>query len=221
MENEVRSYEGIEKYYEVVEITVNKIYNTARKSGAKAIQPTLKEELRQAGMVALLECWNNYDKSTGASFKTFSYYRVKGALLDYLRGEDTVSRSTRASLKLITHNADDNTFSSDTLNQDQIDTAVKRSTVIHQFGIISDNNSEQETTFDVEDTTDKYTNIEALETVKSIMKRCPLTEREQYIINNHYFLEQNLYDIGAELGITESRVSQIHKECLGKMKQYV
>jgi RNA polymerase sigma factor (sigma-70 family) len=74
---------------------------------------------------------------------------------------------------------------------------------------------------DFEDTTDRYLNIEDKETLKSLLKACPLTEREKAIIDGHYFKDKRLYDIGRELGITESRISQLHKETLNKLAKYV
>ena len=221
-----KGYDGIEAFFEIVDISTNKIYNAAKRTGAKAVQPELKEELHQCGMVALMEAWNNYDSAKEASFKTYAYYRVRGAMLDFLRGQDTVSRSTRAALKLITHNADNNTFSSDTLTREQINTAVKRSTIVQQFSAMKypdgkEGDSAQNLVLDVEDTNNRYINIEAQETINTLFKKCPLTDRERIIINNHYFDEKNLYDIGKELDITESRVSQIHKEALSKLAKYV
>ena len=221
---EIKDYSGIEAYYDVVNISVNKIYNTARrKSGSNAVQPELRDELYQAGMIALVEAWNNYDAAKKASFKTYSYYRVRGAMIDYLRNEDSCSRATRASLKCITHNAD-NTFSSTTLTLAQINTALKRSTIVQQFGISKDviqKTRFQDIATDFQDNTNDYVGIEAKQTLASMFKRCPLTDREKTIINSHYFEEKNLHTIGDELNITESRVSQIHKEILGKLAKYV
>ena len=221
--NPIKSYEGIEKYFDVVRISTNKVFHSAKKSGAKAVQPGLKEELYQTGMVALIEAWNNFDPSKDTSFKTYSYYRVKGSLLDFLRAEDTCSRSTRASLKLIKHDSDTNTFSSDTLTRDQINTAIKRSTIVHQFGSIPNTDKQHnqiDGQLDVEDTSNKYLYIEAKETVKKLLEKCPLTEREQIIVNQHYFEEKTLLEIGKHLDITESRVSQLHKEALEKLRNH-
>ena len=214
-----KEYKNIEQYFDVVESSVNKIYNEARRSGSKAIQPELKEELQQICMVSLLETYNNFDTAKDCSFRTYAWYRVRGALLDYLRSQDTVSRSTRAALKLIKHDDTTNTFSSDVLTQKQVDTAVKKSTIVSQFSMAEDGDTA--TVMDFADTIDTYSDIEAKETLKSVLKACPLTEREQAIITGHYFDDKRLYDIGKELGITESRISQLHKDTLNKLAKYV
>ena len=224
-DNVVRDYTGIEPYYDIVKISANKVFNAARKSGARAVQPELKQELYQIGTIALLEAWNNYNTDKEASFKTYAYYRVKGSLIDYLRSQDTVSRSTRASLKLIYHDADTNTFSSDVLTDDQINLAVKRSTIVHQFGTITNYMSNTapviDVHLDIEDSTNKYAKIDIKETISKALKSCPLTDRELAIILQHYFEEKTLFQIGQNLDLTESRISQLHKEALSKMKEYV
>jgi RNA polymerase sigma factor FliA len=218
-------YQNIEKYFNIVEVSMNKIYNTAKKSGNKAIQPELKEELYQIGMISLLETWNRFDKTKEASFRTYAFYRVRGAMLDFLRSQDTVSRSTRTALKLITHNSDNNTFTSKTLTREQIDAAVKKSTTICQFGLTTeagtDTNSDMIPIANFADTVDTYKEFENKETLQTLFKICSLTDREYKIIYDHYFLDKNLYEIGEELSITESRISQLHKACLAKLAKYI
>jgi len=216
------NYKGIENYFDVVEVSATKIYNTARRSGAKAVQVELKEELKQAGYVALMEAWKKFDDKSGASFRTYSYYRVRGSMLDFLRSSDTCSRSVRAALKQITHDNNNNTFSSTTLTQDEVNTAVRRSTTVSQFDLVDNGHPDSNNTVDFADTNDNsYTSIEAKETLKSLMKACPLTDRERIIIEEHYFQDKNLFEIGKILDLTESRVSQLHKETLTKMSKYV
>lgn len=218
------NYTGIENYFDVVEVSANKIYNTARRSGAKAIQVELKEELKQAGYIALMEAWRKFDDKSAASFRTYSYYRVRGSMLDFLRSSDTCSRSVRAALKQITHDTNNNTFTSDTLTQDEVNTAVRRSTVVSQFDLVDGNHGDNDNNnaVDFADTNDNsYKNFEINETLKSMLKTCPLTDRERIIIDEHYFNDKNLFEIGKVLDLTESRVSQLHKSCLEKLSKYV
>ena len=225
LQNEIKDYTGIEEYYTLVNICASRIFGRAKKravnSGNVAVQHSIKKDLQQAGMVALMEAWNNFDDTKKCSFKTYSWYKIKGAMLDYLRNEDTCSRSTRTALKLIRHNTEDNTFTSDTLSDDQINETIKKSTVLYQFSS-SDTTSElSEQTYQIEDDDNGYEDIETRETIKNIMKSCELTDREHAIIKGHYFKDQKLYEIGIELGLTESRVSQLHKEALSKLKRYI
>ena len=53
------------------------------------------EDLESAGLVGLVEALNHYDASTGAAFMTYAYLRVRGAVVDYLRGLDVLSLDKR------------------------------------------------------------------------------------------------------------------------------
>jgi len=213
-------YSGIENYFEVVEVSANKIYNSARRSGAKAIQVELKEELKQVGYIALMEAWKKFDDKAGASFRTYSYYRVRGSMLDFLRSSDTCSRSVRAALKQITHDSNTNTFSSETLTQELVNKAVKNSTTVSQFDLTDSGNGN--VVVDFADTTNSdCETFETNETLKNVLKTCPLSDRERVIITEHYFNDKNLFEIGKILDLTESRVSQVHKGLLDKLKKYI
>lgn len=213
------TYEGLDKYFDMVKISATKIYNTAKKSGAKAVQPELKEDLYQSGMIALMEAWNNYDPSKEASFRTYAFYRIRGAMLDYLRNEDTVSRSTRAALKKIETNIN-NTMTSSELTDEEIAKTIKNSVVVFQY--ISPNETDgSESPMEFPDSTDHFKAVEAQETISKLFKICPLTEKEKAVVQDHYFQNKNFSAIGDSLGITESRVSQIHKTALKKLAKYV
>lgn len=216
---EAVSYEGLDKYFDMVKISAAKIYNTAKKSGAKAVQPELKDDLYQSGMVALMEAWANFDPTKETSFRTYAFYRIRGAMLDYLRGEDTVSRSTRAALKKIETNIN-NTMTSTELSDDEVAKAIRNSVVVFQY--ISPSEDEgSEVSMEFPDTSDQYKSIEAQETITKLFKICPLTEKEKTVLNDHYFGNKNFSTIGESLSITESRVSQIHKAALKKLATYV
>lgn len=213
------TYDGLDKYFDMVKISAAKIYNTAKRSGAKAVQPELKDDLYQSGMIALMEAWNNYDPSKEASFRTYAFYRIRGAMLDHLRNEDTVSRSTRAALKKIETNIN-NTMTSSELSDEEIAKTIKNSVVVFQYLSPSDSDTEGPHT-DFPDTTDTYKVVEAQETISKLFKICPLTDKEKTVIQDHYFNSKNFSAIGESLGITESRISQIHKAALKKLSKYV
>lgn len=212
------SYEGLDKYFDMVVISASKIYNAAKRSGAKAVQPDLQDELYSSGMLALLEAWKNFDKNRNASFRTYAFYRIRGAMLDHLRNEDTVSRSVRAKLKKLVLDIDNN-VTSEELSQEQIDKTLRQSIAVFQFLDPSTNDDAPE--MDFRDEYEYHETINTSETVSKLFKLCPLTNNEIAIIKGHYFNNLNFSVIGKELGITESRVSQIHKAALQKLEKYV
>lgn len=220
------SYEGIEKYFNIVNISASNIYGVAKKSGARAIQPELKDELESSGMVALLEAWNKFDpehkdtfQGKKTSFKTFAFYRVRGAMLDHLRNEDTVSRSVRAKIKKLVTDLDNNVSSLE-LSQEEINKTLKQSVALFQF-LSSTDSEDQEISMDFADESNYQCDIDTQETVSKLLKLCPLTPKENTVIKEHYFNNKNFLLIGQQLGITESRISQIHKAALKKLETYV
>ena len=216
-------YTGIDKYYDIVNISASSIYNVARKSGVKAIQPELKRELQASGMVALLEAWNSFDKDKKTTFKTYAFYRIRGAMFDHLRYEDTVSRSIRSKLKTIVLGLD-KTISSEQLSQKQIDSTLKQSTTVLQFlptNEIETLNGKSESQMDFPDESNHQCDIDIQETVNKLLALCPLLERERLIIYEYYFNDKSFSSIGQELNITESRVSQVHRAAIMKLEQYV
>ncbi len=68
-----------------------------------------------------------------------------------------------------------------------------------------------------EDTAQKVEKDELMEMVQSILST--FNEREQMIIQLYYFEELNLKEISEVLDISESRISQIHKKLLAKIKE--
>jgi RNA polymerase sigma factor for flagellar operon FliA len=57
------------------------------------------DDMQQAGLLGLLQALDNYDPDNGAKFVTFAYLRVRGALVDFLRQFDTMSRRQRTRLR--------------------------------------------------------------------------------------------------------------------------
>lgn len=221
MDKTTISYDGLESYFDMVKISASKVYNTAKKSGAKAVQPELHDDLYQSGMIALMEAWAKYDPSEGASFRTYAFYRIRGAMLDYLRGLDTVSRSTRMALKKIETNLD-NTMTSSELSDEDISKTIRNSVVVFQYiAPSSDSGEGSSAAVEFPDSENKYKEIEAKETVSKLFKICPLTEKERVVVNDYYFMNKNFAEIGKSLEITESRISQIHNAALKKLAKYV
>lgn len=60
----------------------------------------LMDDLIQAGTMGLLEAGRRYDPNRGFNFKTFAEFRIRGAILDYLRGNDIIPRSIRDKKKV-------------------------------------------------------------------------------------------------------------------------
>lgn len=219
MENVIKSYEGLDQYFDMVKISANKIYSNAKKSGAKAVQPELREDLYQSGMIALLEAWQKFEPEK-ASFRTYAFYRIRGAMLDKLRNEDTVSRSTRTALKKMDIDLND-VMTSTELSEEEVNKAIKNSIIVFQFATPDDGYEETASTIQFLDPENPYRETDMQETVKKLLTACPLSGKEKTVITEYYFNDKTFAVIGNELDITESRVSQIHRAAISKLKHYV
>lgn len=183
-------------------------------------------DLSAIGTEELIKLARRYDESLNDSFWGYAKKRVYGAMLDYLRSLDIVSRSSRKLIKAI-------------------DYAVEEYRVIH-----NEEPSDEELALIIGEDIDKiheariassiYTvmplhdqlqvgdeglalaNIERdelVDVIKTVLGS--YSEREQMIIQLYYFEELSLKEISDVLSITESRISQIHKSVIHKIKESV
>lgn len=189
------------------------------------------EDIVNHGVLALIECIDRFDHSRGVQFDTYASIRVRGSIIDYLRKNDWIPRDVRkASIQI------ENAYAElqNLLNRSPNDEEVAESLGIglddfHKMrsqgsGLYtlsyeellneSYNFKEPESSIKVPEQNiqdDELKNMIAL----SIDK---LDEKERLIISLYYYEELKLKEIAAVLGITASRVSQIHTRALIKMK---
>ena len=145
-------------------------------------------------------------------------------MLDFLRSLDTMSRSNRRLIKLVDqeitaylgeHGEEpDDAYLAKILNEDIEKIAEARNSAMI-VSVMSLN--EQITVLSGEDTAQKVEKDQLLEMVHAIL--ATFGEREQMIIQLYYFEELNLKEISEILEISESRISQIHKKLLAKIKE--
>jgi len=175
------------------------------------------------GTEEMIKLSRRYDKTQNDSFWGFGRKRVNGSMLDYLRSLDVMSRANRSLIKAVDKQIDrylsehgeepDNEYLASVLeeNLDKINDARNGNMIIALMPI-----NEQITIYSDEDTVETVEKDELIEIIKSILDK--FNEREQLIIQLYYFEELNLKEISNILEISESRISQIHKKLLGKIK---
>ena len=175
------------------------------------------------GTEEMIKLSRRYDKTQNDSFWGFGRKRVNGSMLDYLRSLDVMSRANRSLIKAVDKQIDrylsehgeepDNEYLASVLeeNLDKISDARNGNMIIALMPI-----NEQITIYSDEDTVEIVEKDELIEIIKSILDK--FNEREQLIIQLYYFEELNLKEISNILEISESRISQIHKKLLGKIK---
>lgn len=183
-------------------------------------------DLSAIGTEELVKLARRYDEKQNDSFWGYAKTRVYGAMLDYLRSLDILSRSNRRLVKeinraveiyLVEHEQEPSDSElAEILEQDEHK--------IHEARIASDIYTvmplhDQLNEGDSGATLDRIEREELVEVIKSVLMR--YNEREQMIIQLYYFEELTLKEISEILGITESRISQIHKSVIRKIREAV
>ncbi|MFM5868296.1 lateral flagellar system RNA polymerase sigma factor LafS [Aeromonas caviae] len=182
-----------------------------------------QEDMEQVGMMGLLEAWRRYGGEPDAQFESYAFKRVRGAMLDELRRLDWRPRQLRQQVH--GHNQ------------------VQR----ELFNRLGRNPTEQELAQALSCTVEEVRQLayasqaEALQSLEEWLEnggRAPASEsddqdlamtlgkvlgtldkREQLLLSLYYQQELNMKEIALVLGLTESRVCQLHKQCVLQLKQ--
>ena len=183
------------------------------------------DDLIQEGLIGLLNVRERYDPSRGASFFTFAMKRVRGAMYDYLRKIDWIPRNTRHLMKkvegaMIELQSEDGEFPSSERIQKHLGLSEKEVTLaLNEMSRRQLLNLDDFTEFFSSTTNtpeENYFKEELTEQLKEEIKE--LKERERQILSLYYVEELNFKEIAEILSVTESRISQIHRSIMLKLK---
>ena len=198
--------------------------------------PIELDDLINSGALGLLDALDKFDSSKNTTFGTYVEFRIRGAILDQLRGLDPVSRTVREKsnrlqrttreLELKLGRPPESNEIADAMEislPDYYDLLheVRSVNLVSLDGPRGNGDDEGRGTLadviedaraDLPDATlDKKEAI----TVLAEAIQTSLPERLRNVLIMYYYREMNLKEIGAVLGVTESRVSQLHTEaCL-------
>ena len=184
------------------------------------------DDLIQSGMLGLLEAAKNFDSSQGASFETYAGIRIRGAMLDEIRLGDWTPRSVHRKAREMNHaikKIEDRKLGSATdaeiaeemgVSLDEFNQILRNSAVSKVFSV-DDSEVEQDYNGSIATKVQPetiFTREELAGALEQIIDGLP--EREKLVISFYYEEEMNLREIGEVLGVSESRVSQIHGKAL-------
>jgi len=189
-------------------------------------------DLIQAGMIGLLEAAKNYAPGRAANFETFAGIRIRGAMLDELRKTDWTPRSVYRRLR----------DAMEAMRQIEAETGREagEAEVAQRMGIsaseysqimadasrsrvlsLDESDDEDGPGFEVSDEqagTPASRHEEEDRRVALAEAIEGLPEREKLLMSLYYDEELNLKEIGAVLGVTESRVCQLHGQALTRLR---
>jgi RNA polymerase sigma factor for flagellar operon FliA len=181
-------------------------------------------DLSAIGTEELIKLARRYDEKLNDSFWGYAKKRVYGAMLDYLRSLDILSRASRKLVKQIDYAVEEYRLTHDEEPSDEELAAILDEDIdkIHEARIASNIYTVMplHDQLQVGDEGAALAQIEKDELVEVIKKvLSTYKEREQMIIQLYYFEELTLKEISNILNITESRISQIHKSVIQKIKE--
>ncbi|ROQ19962.1 RNA polymerase sigma-28 (SigD/FliA/WhiG) subunit [Marinimicrobium koreense] len=192
------------------------------------------DDLIQAGMIGLIEASQKYDASKGASFETYAGIRIRGAIVDEMRRGDWAPRSVHRNARRISEaigvvEARTGRDAQDAEVADELGIELDE-----YFDMLRDASASRlfsyEETFGDDDTSQHMAGpgsehaspldgIQRAALKQSLAQAITqLPEREKLVLALYYDEELNLKEIGQVLGVSESRVSQIHSQAALRLR---
>jgi RNA polymerase sigma factor for flagellar operon FliA len=197
------------------------------------------DDLIQVGLIGLSDALTRYEVTQGVQFETFATQRIRGAMLDELRENDWMSRSSRKSQKDIEHAV--------RRAEQRLGRAPLESEIADELGMSlqdyqallgkvrgaqlvyledmgrSGGDDEGGEGFLDRNVADEGADPVALlrdQGIRSALVAAikQLPEREQFVMGMYYEEDMNLREIAAVLGVTESRVCQLHSQAIARLR---
>jgi len=222
-DNDIRN-DLLMEYIPLVKKVVNRLYQPFK-------QKNEYEDFISCGVLGLMDAFDRYNPTKGASFETYAQIRIRGEIIDYMRSLDWAPVQTRIRIKKVAAAYDELSqvenrmvselevadylgISEDSLNEIQkesyflnvikIEEMINESYCQKEFAT-----QENQIQNDIEQKDFKEKLIKAISSLK---------DREQKIMSLYYVEEMTLKEIGEILDLTESRVCQIHSTVLNKLR---
>lgn len=194
------------------------------------------DDLIQAGMIGLLDAVNRYEDNHGAQFETYAVQRIRGSMLDELRSSDWLPRGVRQNMRKLENAMNE---IQQILGRPPLEAEVAKQLKLsldeyqqllgesagHQLIYYEDfydtdsrehfldhfrsNNASADPLQDLLDGDFRDAVIYAINS---------LPEREKMLMGLYYEQELNLKEIGAVMGVSESRVSQLHSQAVARLR---
>lgn len=196
------------------------------------------DDLIQAGMIGLIEAARNYDSTQGAAFETYAGIRIRGAIIDEVRRNGwaprSVHRKSREAAQAVRSiEAVEGREATDKEVADALEVTLEEYRKIvseaSSHRLLSLDEEEDGAVMQVEAKNDERTNpflgVQMDKYRDALLAAVELLpEREQLVMSLYYDEEMNLREIGEVLGVSESRVCQIHGQAIirlqSKMKSW-
>jgi RNA polymerase sigma factor FliA len=217
------------------------VVKTARRLQGRLPANVETDELIQAGMIGLEDAMSRFDDQRGATFGTYASRRIEGAMLDALRSNDTLSRETRVQQRKIRaavhaleqrlgrapragEVAEKLGWTLDEFHRSMVDAGAagmrKDDLPLDESEHDSWIESEADDDVMVDEHADPMRFLQMRQRLEGLSRAFEsLSEREQYVMETIYERGLGLKEAAQPLGVTESRISQIHQGAIAKLRK--
>ncbi len=195
------------------------------------------DDLVQNGMLGLLDALDRYEDSYGAQFETYASQRIRGAMLDGLRENDWLPRNLRKEMRKVEsailgleHQLGRSPSEGEIAERLEISLPQYQKTLQeargHQLVYLEDFRGEDDSDYLEHHLTDNDVDPAGILEDKKLRQQLAsaideLPERERLLMALYYEEELNLREIGAVLGVTESRVCQLHSQAVSRLRAHI
>jgi RNA polymerase sigma factor for flagellar operon FliA len=193
------------------------------------------DDLIQVGLIGLSEALTRFESTQGVQFETFATQRIRGAMIDELRENDWMSRGSRKSQKEIEqaltrleHRLGRSPSESEIAEELGMDLADYQALLYKVKGTQLVYLEDMSGGDDEEGFLDRHmvdNDADPMQLLRNERLRGALVdaikglpEREQYVMSMYYEQDMNLKEIAAVLGVTESRVCQLHSQSIARLR---
>jgi RNA polymerase sigma factor for flagellar operon FliA len=193
------------------------------------------DDLVQAGMIGLMDALSRYESGHGAQFETFAMQRIRGAMIDELRRGDWLPRSVRRNQRAIesaVHAVEQRSRRAATESEVAAEMGLELAAYQQMLGDAHGGQLLYLDDMAGSDAGDSFVDRQAGpeqsdparvlgdERFRASLATAieALPEREKQVMGMYYEHDMNLKEIGAVLGVTESRVCQLHSQAVARLR---
>lgn len=200
----------------------------AMRTARKVPRHIMVSDLISDGWLGLVEAFSRAESMPEEEFVAYATYRIRGAMLDHLRHLDTASRTARAKSRTVARAIAELTRELSRQPEEQ-EIAARLQMPLADYqtmlgGLAAAGMSRLEMLdidqTDVESTFERPDETAVKDDIRALVARSigTLPERQQQVLALYYQEECTLREIGELLGVTESRVSQLHTEAIHRLR---